>query len=241
MGRWPRLGDTSLLIPLMLLLGPSLVVGAGQVWRVRRTALAAAAAALLVVWLGYVFLGIAYFWWYLAAPLAGITLVASVGFTSIARGKALPIACVLFIASIWSLSYQLYVGRAQEENAAFGAVAAQLRRDAQPGERIFLEPIGMIGFAAPVEVIDEVGLVSPGVAQRRTQGPGWYTDVVVRERPDWLVVRAGLLTTGAAFAGRGAPFRSLAERDTLFADYREVWRGEKRSGDMALVLLRRTP
>jgi hypothetical protein len=67
--------------------------------------------------------------------------------------------------------------------------------------------------------LDEIGLVSPEIARRRVQGPGWYADVVRGAHPDWLVVRADVLESGEAFAGAGAPFRSAAERDAVLADY----------------------
>jgi hypothetical protein len=43
--------------------------------------------------------------------------------------------------------------------------------------------------------------------------------VAAAERPDWLVVRRRELESDAGFAGTGAPFRSVAERDSLLARY----------------------
>ena len=140
---------------------------------------------------------------------------------------------------MWTIVPQLYLGRAAEEAGSFGQVADFLGRSARPGDKVMLEPIGLIGYSAPVKVVDEVGLVSPGVARRRLEGPGWYTDVAARERPDWLVLRAGVLRTGAAFAGAGAPFRSLVERDSLMARYELVAQGEERAGDATLLVLKR--
>ena len=55
-------------------------------------------------------------------------------------------------------------------------------------------------------VVDEVGLVSPAVAKRRLQGPGWYADVAGAERPDWMVTRR------AAITGAGYGFSRLSIR-----------------------------
>src|SRR5437773_10059086 len=85
----------------------------------------------------------------------------------------------------------------------FGTMAGELRDRCRPGDTVLLEPIGMIGFACPVIVIDETGLVSPEVARRRLEGPGWYTDVVAARRPKWLLVRRGVLESQNAFAGTG--------------------------------------
>jgi hypothetical protein len=46
-----------------------------------------------------------------------------------------------------------------------------------------------------------------------------------------------VLTQGRAFAGRGAPFRDEAERDSLLARYQEM-PGQDPS-DQALVILKR--
>ena len=90
-------------------------------------------------------------------------------------------------------------------------------------------------------VIDEVGLVSPEVARRRLEGAGWYSDIARRERPEWLVVRRGVLNTGQAFAGTSAPFRSQADRDALLQEYSLAAVVDTTSGDQAIMVLRRIP
>jgi hypothetical protein len=163
-----------------------------------------------------------------------------VGRPRVVRGPAVPLGAALFIATLWSAAQGLYRARAIAEDKIFGTVGQFLAENATPGDRVFLEPIGIIGYMAPVVVIDEIGLVTPRVAERRRQGPGWYTDVVTNERPEWLAVRRGVLRTAQAFAGAGMPFRSLAERDSVFAHYRLVVSDEENS-DLALLLLRREP
>jgi arabinofuranosyltransferase len=239
LGRRTRLGDVALLSLLTLALGPAFLVGVRELWRARKGALAFGAAGALVVWLGYAFVGAGYFWWYLGVPLGGIALVAAVGLPRIVHGRALYVSLALTIAGAWAPSYQLYVGRWREERASFGNAASFLREHARPGEAVLLEPIGMIGYSAPLRVIDEVGLVSPRVAARRQRGPGWYADVVAEERPQWLVVRYGTMRTGAAFAGAGAPFRGAAERDSTLAAYEVEARTEEQIQDQTLMILRR--
>jgi hypothetical protein len=238
-GRWPRVGDTAMIVPLSVLIAPSAVLGAARLWRERPLPLVAAVAAASIVWIGYALLGVTYFWWYLAVPLAGVATLAAIGFPSLARGPALYIATAMMVCGIWMVASQLYIGRWQEEAGSFGGAADYLRDNARSGEKVMLEPIGMVGYEAPLVVIDEVGLVTPRVARRRAQGPGWYADVAAEERPDWLVLRNGVMRTGEAFAGRGAPFRSAAERDSLFARYRLVAQAEESLGDRSLVILRR--
>jgi hypothetical protein len=71
------------------------------------------------------------------------------------------------------------------------------------------------------------------------QGPGWYTDVIAGQRPDWLVVRRSLLTRGATFAGQHAPLRDAAELDSLNARYSVATTFVPQAGDQALLVLRR--
>jgi hypothetical protein len=216
-------------------------MGVPVLWAARRTALGLATGAALVIWAGYAVLGVAFFFWYLVVPLAGVLLLAAAGMPRIARGRALYLSVALYVVGMWGIGLQLYVGRARQESETFGRVAEHLLRNARPGEKVFLEPIGLVGFRNPLVVVDEVGLISPAVARRRVQGPGWYTDVIAEQRPDWLVVRRSLLTSGATFAGRWAPLRSSAELDSLNAAYVVSGTIAPAAGDQALVILQRRP
>ena len=103
----------------------------------------------------------------------------------------------------------------------FGGAADYLTPSSRTGQKVLLEPIGIVGYHGPLVVIDEIGLVSPQIAERRLQGPGWYSDVVTSEKPDWLVVRARHAgERRRAFAGAGAPFRSVRERVALLGPTR---------------------
>jgi hypothetical protein len=63
--------------------------------------------------------------------------------------------------------------------------------------------------------------------------------VVTTEKPDWLVVRAATLSSGAAWAGAGAPFRTPEERIALTQTYAAEDTIEPSRGDQALVILHR--
>lgn len=238
-GRWPPVLDFNAIFPLAVVLAPAAVLGAAAVWRARRSALAAFCAAGLAVWGGYAALGVAYFWWYAAVPLTVALALGAAGFERVARGRALAAAAALFLLGAWTWSPPIYLGRARTEFETFGATAEFLRGAARPGERVMLEPIGMVGWRAPLVVIDEAGLVSPGVAERRARGPGWYADLLAERAPEWLVVRRGVLETGHAFAGAGSPFRSAAERDAALARYRLARDPGPAEDPSALLVLRR--
>lgn len=239
LGRFPQISDTGHLFLLTVVFAPAVWLGARALWQDRNQPIAGFVGACLAIWLGYAAVGVAYFWWYLAVPLAGLGALAAVGFPRLSKSLALEVSAGLMIAGLWTTVPNLYRGRSQAEFEAFAGVANYLRAHAQAGQRVFLEPIGMVGFGAPVQIIDEVGLVSPQVAARRLRGPGWYADVVSQERPDWLVVRRGLMTGGRAFAGAGAPFRTPEERAALFSGYTVETVTDTLAGDNALLVLSR--
>ena len=235
----PRITEGIHLFLLSALMAPAAVMGVPVLWRVRRSAVGLVTGAALLIWLGYALLGVAYFFWYLVVPLAGVALLAAAGFPRVVKGPAIYVSAALFVVGVWGIALKLYAGRSKLERGTFGSVANFLSTHARPGEKVLLEPIGLIGYQTPLVVVDEVGLVSPAVARRRVQGPGWYTDVIAAERPDWLVVRRGLMTRGAAFAGRYAPLRDAAELDSLNARYEVETTVTPSAGDQALLVLRR--
>ena len=235
LGRFPVASEGQHLLPVAAVFAAAVVVGARQLAREPRSGAALAAGAGLAVWLGYVTLGVAYFWWYMVLPLGAFALLAAAGFAHVVRGRAIPVAATLTVLGTWSVAVPLYIGRAQAEAASFGPPAELLASRATPGESVLLEPIGLIGFRSGLRVLDESGLVSPGIARRRLQGPGWYADEVRRSHPDWLVVRADVLESGEAFAGAGAPFRSAAERDLVLTGYTlELPASRTRGGSFAV-------
>jgi len=239
LGRWPIASEANNMLPLTVVFAPALVAGAARVWRARRSALALAIAGSLVVWLGYSFLGVAYFYWYMVVPMAGLAALAAVGLPRIVRGPSLYVSLGLFVVGMWTLAPVLYLGRAKAEYFSFGVVAQYLLSHARPGQKVMLEPIGLIGYHNPLRIVDEIGLVSPSVAKRRLEGPGWYADLAERERPEWLVVRRTFLRSGEVWAGAGAPFRSAAERDTVMGRYQTVSGTDEEAGDLSLAVLRR--
>lgn len=238
LGRYPVASEGIHLLPLATVLAASVARGAVALWERRRSAAALAAGAGVAVWLGYALLGVAYFWWYLVLPLAAFMLLASAGFPRLVRGRAIPLAAALAVLGSWTLALPLYAGRARAEYAAFSPVAELLHARGIPGQSVFLEPIGLIGYRSELRVIDESGLVSPAVAARRSRGPGWYADVVAEARPEWLVVRADVLESGTSFAGAAAPFRSPVERDAMLAHYRLVLAPDTGSGQVLAVFRR---
>jgi len=212
-GHGPIANDFNALLPVMALFVAALVMGLREPHPSLLPAFAGVA-----VWLGYAITGTAYFWWYMVPPLGCLSLVAACGFTRVVRGRALPIAACVMLLGAWHVAFRFYGGRANAE-LLFARVAELLVGRARAGDSVFLEPIGYIGYRTGFRVVDEVGLVSPSVIWRRKRGAGWYADELADERPDWLVVRAGVISSGKAFAGTGNLFRSAEERDRALEPY----------------------
>ena len=238
-GRWPVASEGQFLFLMSIVAGPAAVIGAIELWKRRGSALFWLAAAGLAVWAGYAASGAAYFSWSMAVPIATYFMLAAIGLPRMVRGPALYVAGALFLLGAWSVVFQFYASRAKAEQN-FVQAGKILAARSTAGQTILLEPIGIVGYICPLRVIDEMGLVTPAVAKRRASGePGWYSDVVRGAKPDWLLVRRGVLTSTQAFAGKGQPFRSAAERDAVFADYRLVRWVDETSTDRALGIFER--
>ena len=241
LGRWPATTEGSALFALTVVTAPALALGALRLARDRRAApaLFALAAGCLLVWLADALLGVAYFAWYLVLPLGALAVGAAVGLPQVTRGPWVPVALALFVAGTWTVLPDFYLARALTENSTFGAAGQMLRLNSTPGQSALLEPIGMIGYSCRLRIVDEIGLVSPEVAARRKRGDGWMADVIAREHPDWLLTRRGILegaNGGAAFAGRGRPFRDDAERVRTLAAYTRLAVVDPEAGDQALEI-----
>ena len=245
-GRWPVTTEGSVLFAMAVVAGPALAAGAVTLARARREApgLALLAAAGLSVWLGYSAFGVAYFAWYLVLPLATASLLVAIGIGRVTRGPWIPAGLALFVAGSWTIAPELYRVRAGTEYMSFAEAAQALGQVSHPGESVLLEPIGMVGWAVKLRIIDEIGLVSPWVALRRKQGDGWMTDVIAREHPDWLLTRRAILagdSGGEAFAGRGRPFRNAEERAAVLANYMLIGTVHPEAGAQAIEIRRASP
>ncbi len=225
---------------LAVLVTPAALAGAHALWGRKRTLLTAAALAACAIWLANIVAGTSYFFWYFAVPLTAWILLASVGMPLIVRGRWIYAGLLLAVLGHWTFEGNLYRGRAATEGQSFGGVAQAISERAKPGQSIFLEPIGTIGYACTnLRILDEVGLVSPVVSRRRAKGEGWYADILDTQKPTWLVVRAGFLRNGNAFVGTSAPFRNEAERARMRTDYQLVTQMSETSSDQTLEILYR--
>ena len=237
--RNPGVVEYGQLVAFAMVFTPAVVNGARLLWVQRRDAIALIVLGSLSIWAAYSLLGVAYFYWYLFVPLMGFSILAAIGAPAMLRGAMLYGSLALCVATSFVDGLPVYVLRSMLETEGFTSAATYLRAHARPGEKAFLEPIGIIGWYCPLVIVDEVGLVSPRVARRRLAGPGWYSDTVDSEQPDWLVIRNSVLSSGDVWAGVGSPFRSAEELRDMLTRYAIVDSVTNGRGDDALLVLRR--
>lgn len=236
--RWQELNEAQHLFPMAVVGLPAAIFGVVALARRPKSTLFLATAGGLAVLAVYVVLGVPYFGWYFVLPVAAYGIAVAVGLPRVVRSRLVYAGMVFFLVTDAPYLGTLYYGRNQTEARLFGAAAEKLARASAGRGTVFLEPIGHIGYATRLRVIDEVGLVAPEVARLRRRGAGWYGDVIRERRPEYLVVRPALLDQNRSLAGIAAPFRSFAERDQALSAY-EMLGDPPKAADELVVLVRR--
>jgi hypothetical protein len=153
--------------------------------------------------IGYLMLQTITYPWYL--PPAG--LLAFVAFASglfaladklraglpVARPIALAACAVVVLTNAWLLyavTRQTAVGQRVIENGHRRQMGLWLKEHVQPGETVYLESLGYIGFFSNANIDDWPGLVSPRVVQLRRQHQHTIATMVIDLKPDWIVARS---------------------------------------------------
>ncbi len=113
-------------------------------------------------------------------PGRGATIVATVLLMTLAAERTLMYA---------GTSYQMKMQMAEVEMGNRAKVGLWLKKKMRPGDTVYLEPVGYIGYFSGAKIRDWPGLVAPQVSKlAREQGRDFYT-VIPALRPDWIVLR----------------------------------------------------
>lgn len=120
---------------------------------------------------------------YAAAVQARRRLVAAM--LRVAATVILAVQLGIFAATAW----QMRIQQRHVENAVRRDVGEWLRRHAAPGDTVFLEPLGYIGYFSQLKTYDFPGLSSPEVVAVVRQGSRRYADIIGRLAPNWVVLR----------------------------------------------------
>lgn len=144
----------------------------------------------------------AYPWYYGQASLLAILVVgrsAGVLWESGTRwGRALAAvgggALALVSASVFVFANQ-HAQRQQleiEDNIR-KPIGLWLHDNAKPGQSVFLEPIGYIGYYSQLKILDYPGLVAPEVVKARHEHKAGFPELPVYLKPTWIIAREGEL------------------------------------------------
>ncbi len=153
--------------------------------------------------IGYLMLQTITYPWYM--PPAG--LLAFVAFSSglftlaaklsdvlpIARPLAISVCAIVGLTSVWllySVTRQTAIGQRVIENGHRRQMGLWLKEHVQPGETVYLESLGYIGFFSNAKIDDWPGLVSQRVVELRRQRIHDVATMVIDLKPDWIVARS---------------------------------------------------
>jgi hypothetical protein len=92
-------------------------------------------------------------------------------------------SCVMAVAT-WAIKQQQEI----IENDNRMQVGLWLRENGSPTDRVYLEPLGYIGYFSGLQMMDYPGLVCPLNTQLIREGKNFYTIPEVT-KPDWIVLR----------------------------------------------------
>ncbi len=76
-----------------------------------------------------------------------------------------------------------------------------LKEHASPGDSVFLEPIGYIGYYSGLKILDYPGLVAPEVVKARHETHAGFSELPVVLKPTWIIAREGELERLRAVEG----------------------------------------
>jgi hypothetical protein len=105
---------------------------------------------------------------------------------------AITIILVVFAGILLCAARQFRIQEAYIERGGREQIGLWLRAHAAPGDSVFLEPLGYIGYYSGLKTYDIPGLSSPEVvAVARKVGYADNTGIILALRPTWLVLRSG--------------------------------------------------
>lgn len=108
------------------------------------------------------------------------------------------VSAVRIVSTVWvlvqvallaSVAWQMRLQQAIIEDGHRTAIGRWLRANAAPGDRVYLEPLGYIGYFSGLKMLDWPGLASPEVVAARRAGHRPHAGIIAALRPAWLVLR----------------------------------------------------
>jgi len=113
------------------------------------------------------------------------------------RGTAVVLCGGLLAVStvIFALSHtQVRIQQTEVEENTRKAIGLWLAENAAPGDSVYLEPIGYIGYYSQLKILDFPGLVSPEVVKARREHKAGFYELPAILKPKWIVARSNEIT-----------------------------------------------
>jgi hypothetical protein len=129
-----------------------------------------------------------------------------------ARGLAIALCALVAATNVWLLytvTRQVAVGQRVIENGHRVQIGLWLKEHVRPGETIYLECLGYMGYFSSARINDWPGLVSPRVVQLRKERHHTQATMVMDLKPDWIVARPEELKAMAQVPGLEENYRPV--------------------------------
>lgn len=81
------------------------------------------------------------------------------------------------------------------ENGHRREIGLWLRNQARSGDRVYLEPLGYIGYYSGLKMLDHPGLSAREVVAARREGYRHHAAIIRRLEPEWLILRPDQIDT----------------------------------------------
>lgn len=105
-------------------------------------------------------------------------------------GRAVAVTIVALQAGVLgAVAWQMRTAQTYIETETRHAIGDWLRRHAQTGDTLFLEPLGYVGYYSQLKTYDFPGLSSPEVVAAGRHGARRYADIIGTLRPTWVLLR----------------------------------------------------
>jgi hypothetical protein len=139
-------------------------------------------------------------WYFIPCCVTGAIVLSRVIGRSLGSGRAKGPGWILAMAALavltLALGYQmdnsiplLRIRQDLVENGTRRNVGMWLRNHIRPGDTVFLEPIGYIGYYSRAHILDYPGLVAPSVVRARRETQGGFFACIGVLKPNWIVLR----------------------------------------------------
>jgi hypothetical protein len=115
-----------------------------------------------------------------------------------------------------AVAWQMRTQQTLIENRHRREIGRWLAENAATGDRVYLEPLGYIGYYSGLKMLDHPGLASPEVVAARASGHHTHAAIIEHLRPEWLVLRPDQVQSVQAVSPAllGVEYRLLGVFDT---------------------------